>query len=71
MEADFARISHEKLEQKDKYESQLRNRKAESETVHKSLADLVTEKERLCIENKELSNVCEELMGLVESSGNQ
>ena len=56
------------IEQKEYNEGELEKCRIETEAVHKSLAVLVAEKERLLIENKELSNVCEELMGLVESN---
>ena len=66
--ADFARISNELENEKNNFLTKTQLLKSETESAHSSLAQLVSEKERLQIENKELSSVCEELMTLVEGN---
>jgi len=70
-EAERAHAHSQKTQSLQEQIQQLQNQLASSQNectaAHMSLANIVAEKERILVENKELNSVCEELMSIVES----
>lgn len=52
-------------------EKEFEKSRVDRDAAHSSLSSIVAEKERLKKENKELNDVCEELMAMVEGQGGQ
>ena len=58
-------------ERERKLEKEFEKSRVDRDAAHSSLSSIVAEKERLKKENKELNDVCEELMAMVEGQGGQ